>query len=82
LISEIANGVQLVQETGVALSKIAEHVARIDSQIGAISTGAAEQLEGIQEVNGAVNSMDKVTQQNAAMVEENTAVTQQISDDV
>lgn len=80
--TEVANGVQLVQETGRALAKISEHVAEIDSQIDTISQGAAEQLAGIQEVNSAVNSMDQVTQQNAAMVEENTAVTQQIADEV
>jgi methyl-accepting chemotaxis protein len=79
---EVANGVQLVQQTGVALAKISEHVTEIDAQIETISQGAAEQLSGIQEVNSAVNSMDQVTQQNAAMVEENTAVTQEMASDV
>ena len=79
---EVANGVQLVQQTGEVLEKISTHVATIDSQIGTISQGAAEQLTGIQEVNSAVNSMDQVTQRNAAMVEENTAVTQHIADEV
>jgi methyl-accepting chemotaxis protein len=79
---EVANGVQLVQETGEALAKISEHVSEIDTQINTISQGASEQLVGIQEVNTAVNSMDQVTQQNAAMVEENTAVTQEIADEV
>ncbi len=79
---EVSNGVDLVQETGKALAKISDHVKEIDQRIDTISQGAAEQLAGIQEVNSAVNSMDQVTQQNAAMVEENTAVTQQISDEV
>lgn len=79
---EVANGVELVQQTGKALAKISEHVAKIDSQIETISRGASEQLTGIQEVNAAVNSMDQVTQRNAAMVEENTAVTQHIADEV
>lgn len=79
---EVANGVQLVQRTGVALAKISEHVTEIDAQIETISQGAAEQLSGIQEVNSAVNSMDQVTQKNAAMVEENTAVTQEMAGDV
>lgn len=80
--TEVSNGVQLVQQTGKALAKISEHVTEIDTRIETISQGAAEQLAGIQEVNSAVNSMDQVTQQNAAMVEENTAVTQQIADEV
>lgn len=80
--TEVSNGVTLVQQTGEALGKIAEHVAEINTRIETISTGAHEQLTGIQEVNAAVNSMDQVTQQNAAMVEENTAVTQDMSDQV
>ncbi|MBO6918281.1 MAG: HAMP domain-containing protein [Rhizobiaceae bacterium] len=79
---EVANGVKLVQETGEALANISQHVSEIDAQIGTISKGASEQLVGIQEVNTAVNSMDQVTQQNAAMVEENTAVTQEIASEV
>jgi len=74
--------VTLVQKTGESLAKIAEHVDLIDQQINTISTGAAEQLTGVQEVNAAVNSMDQMTQQNAAMVEENTALTHQMSDEV
>lgn len=80
--SEVSKGVDLVQQTGQALAKISTHVTEIDQRIDTISQGAAEQLTGIQEVNSAVNSMDQVTQQNAAMVEENTAVTQQIADEV
>lgn len=80
--SEVSNGVSLVRQTGEALAKISEHVTEIDARIETISQGAAEQLTGIQEVNSSVNSMDQVTQQNAAMVEENTAVTQQIADEV
>lgn len=79
---EVSNGVGLVKQTGEALAKISQHVAKIDTQIATISQGAEEQLTGIQDVNSAVNSMDQVTQQNAAMVEENTAVTQQIADEV
>ncbi|WP_162651763.1 methyl-accepting chemotaxis protein [Lentilitoribacter sp. Alg239-R112] len=79
---EVSNGVLHVRETGEALAKISEHVNEIDGQISTISQGANEQLTGIQEVNNAVSSMDQVTQQNAAMVEENTAVTQQIADEV
>ncbi|MBO6918188.1 MAG: methyl-accepting chemotaxis protein [Rhizobiaceae bacterium] len=80
--AEVNNGVQLVKETGAALSKISEHVSKIDSQITTISSGASEQLTGIQEVNAAVSSMDHSTQQNAAMVEENTAVTRMIAEEV
>ena len=71
-----------MRKTGESLSKIVEHVNSIDTQINTISLGAVEQLTGIQEVNSAMSSMDRITQQNAAMVEENTAVTHQLSDEV
>ena len=38
-----------------------------------IAASAQEQATGLQQVNAAVNQMDQVTQQNAAMVEESTA---------
>ena len=43
------------------------------------ATAAREQATGLQEVNTAVNSMDQMTQQNAAMVEETTAASQTLA---
>ncbi|MFD1746907.1 methyl-accepting chemotaxis protein [Rhizobium helianthi] len=70
---EVENGVRLVSATGEVLKIIEEHVITINSQLDAISTSAREQSVGLSEVNSAVNQMDQVTQQNAAMVEEATA---------
>jgi methyl-accepting chemotaxis protein len=71
--------VTLVRETGDALSLIAEHVSSINDQINSIATAAREQAGGLTEINSAVNQMDQVTQQNAAMVEETTAVTHRLT---
>jgi methyl-accepting chemotaxis protein len=71
---EVASGVQLVNETGDALGTISEQVAAINDHIASIATAAREQTTGLGEINSAVNQMDQVTQQNAAMVEEATAV--------
>ena len=71
--SEVSNGVKLVRETGEALRIIETHVVTINQQLDAIATSAREQATGLAEVNMAVNQMDQVTQQNAAMVEESTA---------
>jgi methyl-accepting chemotaxis protein len=73
--------VDLVKRTGEALVGIATHVTNINGQISSIATAAEEQLTGIQEVNSAVNAMDKMTQQNAAMVEESNAVTHKMAED-
>ena len=76
---EVKSGVTLVRETGEALGTIAEHVSAINDQINSIATAAREQANGLTEINSAVNQMDQVTQQNAAMVEETTAVTHRLT---
>jgi methyl-accepting chemotaxis protein len=47
----------------------------------AIATSAREQSVGLSEVNAAVNQMDQVTQQNAAMVEETTAASASLANE-
>ncbi|WP_309629024.1 methyl-accepting chemotaxis protein [Brevundimonas sp.] len=71
--SQVQRGVKLVGETGLALDGIVAKVAEIDVLISEIASSSLEQSTGLNEVNVAVNQMDQVTQQNAAMVEEATA---------
>ncbi len=70
---EVKTGVKLVAETGVALEGIQNNVASVNEHMTAIAGAAKEQAIGLSEVNSAVNQLDQVTQQNAAMVEESTA---------
>jgi methyl-accepting chemotaxis protein len=70
---DVQNGVQLVSETGDALKKIESFIVTMNQHMDAIATSAREQSIGLSEVNTAVNQMDQVTQQNAAMVEEANA---------
>ncbi|MEN5113506.1 PAS domain-containing methyl-accepting chemotaxis protein [Brevundimonas diminuta] len=71
--AEVAQGVELVAETGRALTTIAEQVNEMDGLVAEIAASAQEQASGLGQVNQAVNQMDQVTQQNAAMVEQTTA---------
>jgi len=71
--AQVERGVKLVGQTGRALGEIVEKVSQIDSLISEIAQSSREQATGLSEVNVAVNQMDQVTQQNAAMVEEATA---------
>jgi methyl-accepting chemotaxis protein len=71
--AQVRNGVSLVTETGEALTVINEHISSIHTLVGKIEAAAAAQYEGINEVNQAVHQVELITQQNAAMVEENTA---------
>ncbi|KQW31228.1 chemotaxis protein [Rhizobium sp. Root274] len=79
---EVSTGVKLVQETGEALKVIETQVVTINAQLDAIATSAKEQSVGLAEVNTAVNQMDQVTQQNAAMVEESTAASASLASEV
>ncbi len=77
--TEVATGVTLVQQTGSALSEIETRILAINDHIHSIATAAREQATGLAEVSSAVNQMDQVTQQNAAMVEEANAATHKLS---
>jgi methyl-accepting chemotaxis protein len=76
---QVQSGVKLVAETGKALGRIVEQVAKLNALIGDIAASAREQATGLDQVNTAVNQMDQVTQQNAAMVEETTAASHSLA---
>jgi methyl-accepting chemotaxis protein len=71
--AQVRSGVTLVGDTGKALSAIVGQVQEISRHVDAIVTATREQSTGLAEINTAVNTMDQGTQQNAAMVEEQTA---------
>ena len=71
--TQVGEGVELVADTGKALEQIEGKVGEITGLVAEIATNAHAQATGLQEINTAVNEMDHVTQQNAAMVEETTA---------
>ena len=70
---QVQQGVTYVGQAGEALVRIVAQVTEIDGIVGEIASSAQEQATGLDQVNTAVNQMDQVTQQNAAMVEESTA---------
>ncbi|TAL37691.1 MAG: hypothetical protein EPN98_02810, partial [Phenylobacterium sp.] len=70
---KVDEGVRLVGETGQALDRIVTDVARINGLVVDIAAAAQEQSSGLSQINVAMNQMDQIVQQNAAMVEESTA---------
>ncbi len=70
---QVREGVHLVEDTGKALGVINDHITQIHGLVSTIEAAAAEQYRGLNEVNTAVHQVEQLTQQNAAMVEENTA---------
>jgi hypothetical protein len=55
-------------------------VQRVSDIIGEITAAAGEQSDGIGQVNVAVNQLDQMTQQNAALVEESAAAAESLKD--
>jgi methyl-accepting chemotaxis protein len=78
---QVKAGVEHVGRTGQALLGIVEHISVISSIVGEIAKSAQDQSSALNEVNIAINQMDHVTQQNAAMVEETTAATHNLANE-
>ncbi len=70
---QVQSGVELVDRTGAALSAIVDSISEISDLVANIAVSTTEQAAGLNEINSAVNDLDQVTQQNAAMFEETTA---------
>jgi len=76
---QVRTGVELVAASGQSLAKIMEQVVAMSDLVGHIADGAREQAGSLREVSAAAEQMDRVTQQNAAMVEQTTAAAQKLS---
>jgi methyl-accepting chemotaxis protein len=72
-VDRVETGARLVQDAGSTMDEIVASVRRVTDIIGEITASTVEQSHGIGSVNGAVSELDKMTQQNAALVEESAA---------
>ncbi|MGP3594030.1 methyl-accepting chemotaxis protein [Vagococcus sp. WN89Y] len=71
--SRVDAGAALVHEAGETMAEIVSAVTRVTDIMGEISSASDEQSRGIDQVGQAVAEMDRVTQQNASLVEESAA---------
>ncbi len=78
---QVDKGVSLVGKTGEMLGRIGEQVEQISSLVSGISAAAESQSASLQQINTAVGDMDRMTQQNAAMVEESTAASRSLANE-
>lgn len=76
--SQINNGSKLVNQAGDSLKEIIDVAGKAAEIISQISSASSEQSTGITQINAAVSQMEEMTQQNAALVEENTAAAQSL----
>ncbi len=79
-VSRVSSGSQLVGQAGAAMQEIVGAVKRVSEIISAITMASQEQSMGIDQVNQAMAQIDRVTQQNAALVEEAAAAAESLQD--
>ena len=79
-VEKVETGARLVQHAGSTMGEIVASVQRVTDVIGEITAAAAEQSSGIGSVNAAISSLDQMTQQNAALVEESAAAAESLKD--
>jgi len=77
-VDKVESGSQLVQGAGTTMNEIVASVKRVADIIGEITAASAEQSGGIEQVNAAVMELDRMTQQNAALVEQSAAASESL----
>ena len=68
-------GSELVDQAGSTMTELVDSIQRVTNLMADISVASSEQSKGVAQVGDAVNSLDQVTQQNAALVEQMAAAT-------
>ncbi|RKP46112.1 methyl-accepting chemotaxis protein [Pararobbsia silviterrae] len=78
--TRVQAGAELVGRAGETMSQVSDAIARVTDIMGTIAAASHEQSRGIEQVNHAITEMDKVTQQNAALVEQAAAAASSLDD--
>lgn len=72
-VGKVEAGAKLVDTAGATMTGIVQAVQRVADLMNEIDSASREQSQGIGQVNQSIATMDDVTQQNAALVEEAAA---------
>ncbi|MEC9305559.1 MAG: methyl-accepting chemotaxis protein, partial [Pseudomonadota bacterium] len=78
--AKVNNGTSLVRNAGSTMKDIVDHITRVTDVLEEINAATSEQSDGIKQVNIAVAELDRMTQENAAMVEESTTAAEQLKE--
>ncbi|MFA9215912.1 MAG: methyl-accepting chemotaxis protein [Sphingomonadaceae bacterium] len=79
-VDKVEAGTRLVDLAGSTMNEIVVNVRHVTEIIGEITRASGEQTLGIEQINAAIAQMDRVTQQNAALVEEAAAAAASLQD--
>ncbi len=72
-VERVEQGSSLVDQAGTTMNDVVQAIRRVTDIMGEISSASSEQSAGVAQIGEAVTQMDRVTQQNAALVEEMAA---------
>jgi methyl-accepting chemotaxis protein len=72
-VNKVATGTRIVREAGATIAEIVGNADQVNQLLDEIATGAREQSAGVAQIGQAVADLDRMTQQNAAMVEQTAA---------
>ena len=78
---QVAQGVAMVGDTGKMLNSIAGKLTDVSSLMNTVAQATEGQAGSMVKVNDSVAEMDRMTQQNAAMVEQSTACARSLADE-
>jgi len=77
---DVETGASRVDDAGRTISQVVESVRSVSALMALIVEATQQQTGGIGEVNNAVNQIDQMTSQNAALVEQAAAAATSLSD--
>lgn len=77
-VEQVSHGMALVDHAGKTMQEIVESIKKVSDIVGEISSASVEQSAGVAQAGLAINQMDQVTQQNAALVEESAAAAESL----
>jgi len=79
-VGQVQQGTGQVARAGATMEQIVDSIAQVTVIMGEIAAASEEQSAGIEQVHTAIIEMDRVTQQNAALVEEAAAAADAMRD--
>lgn len=79
---QVQRGTELVGNAGTTLNLMSNQVLKISGAVGGIAQSSVEQAATVREISQAMSQMDAETQRNAAMVEETTAASLSLNEEL
>ena len=79
-VAQVNDGAAVVNTAGERMTEIVAASQRVSALLADIAGGSREQSQGVAQIGQAVNELDQMTQQNAALVEQTAAAAESMKD--